>query len=82
METKDLLQLVEKFRQSRTYITNEETAKMALIVPFLRLLGYDRLPADGVKLIDRAVAEKLPVSTALTNRSIEVSVSMSLSFIP
>ncbi|WP_225412467.1 type I restriction enzyme HsdR N-terminal domain-containing protein [Stigmatella hybrida] len=41
MEANHLLELVKRFNDNREYITNEETAKMALVVPFIRLLGYD-----------------------------------------
>lgn len=41
MDAKGLQQLVTKYEENKDFITNEETAKMALIVPFLRLLGYD-----------------------------------------
>jgi predicted type IV restriction endonuclease len=41
MEANQLLELVKRFNENREYITNEETAKMALVVPFIRLLGYD-----------------------------------------
>ncbi|ADO75436.1 type I restriction enzyme HsdR N-terminal domain-containing protein [Stigmatella aurantiaca] len=41
MEANQLLDLVKRFNDNREYITNEETAKMALVVPFIRLLGYD-----------------------------------------
>jgi hypothetical protein len=41
MEANQLLDLVKRYNENREYITNEETAKMALVVPFIRLLGYD-----------------------------------------
>ncbi|WP_370645419.1 type I restriction enzyme HsdR N-terminal domain-containing protein [Corallococcus sp. EGB] len=67
MDANQLLELVKRYQDSRSFITNEETAKLALVVPFIRLLGYDPgLPrevrleytadfvqGDGKKLPDR-----------------------------
>jgi len=41
MNAEQLLNLAKFFNEHRDFITNEETAKMSLVVPFLRLLGYD-----------------------------------------
>nr|WP_223645075.1 type I restriction enzyme HsdR N-terminal domain-containing protein [Corallococcus sp. EGB] len=67
VDANQLLELVKRYQDSRSFITNEETAKLALVVPFIRLLGYDPgLPrevrleytadfvqGDGKKLPDR-----------------------------
>ena len=41
MNAKDLIGLAAKYREMKDFITNEESPKMALIVPFLNLLGYN-----------------------------------------
>lgn len=41
MDAEHLKDLVKRLDENRDFITNEETAKMALVVPFIRLLGYD-----------------------------------------
>lgn len=41
MNAEHLLQLAQVYAENRPFITNEETAKMALVVPFIRLLGYE-----------------------------------------
>jgi predicted type IV restriction endonuclease len=41
VETNQLLDLVRRYVENREFITNEETVKMALVVPFIRMLGYD-----------------------------------------
>jgi predicted type IV restriction endonuclease len=41
MNAEQLLNLAKFFHEHRDFITNEETAKMSLVVPFLKLLGYD-----------------------------------------
>ena len=41
MDANQLMELVQRFKDNRNFITNEETAKMALVMPFIRLLGYD-----------------------------------------
>ena len=41
MDANQLMELVQRFKDNRSFITNEETAKMALVMPFIRLLGYD-----------------------------------------
>jgi len=41
MDTDKLLDLVKRYHENRDFITNEESSKMALIVPFIRHLGYD-----------------------------------------
>lgn len=47
MKADQLLQLARVFQENEGFITNEETAKMSLVVPFIRLLGYDpNLPRE------------------------------------
>lgn len=47
MKAEQLLQLAHFFQENENFITNEETAKMSLVVPFIRLLGYDpNLPRE------------------------------------
>jgi hypothetical protein len=47
MEAEQLLDLVKRYHENRDFIANEETAKMALVVPFIRLLGYEpNLPRE------------------------------------
>ncbi len=41
MDTEQLRSLVGRYQENKEFITNEETAKMALVVPFVRALGYD-----------------------------------------
>lgn len=41
MDTNQLKDLAQRYKDNRKFITNEETAKMALVVPFIKLLGYD-----------------------------------------
>ena len=41
MDANQLLDLVQRYQENRQFITNEESTKMALIVPFIRHLGYD-----------------------------------------
>ncbi|RKG90913.1 type I restriction enzyme HsdR N-terminal domain-containing protein [Corallococcus terminator] len=67
MDANQLLELVKRYQESKAFITNEETAKLALVVPFIRLLGYDPgfprevrleyaadfVQGDGKKLPDR-----------------------------
>lgn len=50
MEANQLLELVKRYQENRPFITNEETAKMALVVPFIRLLGYDPNSPREVRL--------------------------------
>ncbi len=50
MDTEGLIQLAKKYQQNKEFITNEETAKMALIVPFLELLGYNTNNPREVRL--------------------------------
>lgn len=54
METEKLQDLVERYYKNRDFINNEETAKMALVVPFLRSLGYDPNNPQEVRLEYRA----------------------------
>lgn len=50
MNGEQLLQMARVYQEYEAFIVNEETAKMTLVVPFLRLLGYDpNLPRE-VKL--------------------------------
>jgi predicted type IV restriction endonuclease len=67
VDANQLLELVKRYQDSKSFISHEETAKLALVVPFIRLLGYDPgLPrevrleyaadfvqGDGKKLPDR-----------------------------
>jgi hypothetical protein len=47
MKAEQLLQLARIYQENESFITNEETAKMSLVVPFIRLLGYDpNLPRE------------------------------------
>ena len=41
MDAEQLVQLAHIYADNHAFITNEETAKMSLVVPFIRLLGYD-----------------------------------------
>jgi hypothetical protein len=41
MNAEQLEKLSQVYADNREFINNEETAKMALVVPFIRLLGYD-----------------------------------------
>jgi hypothetical protein len=41
VDANQLQGLVQRYVENREFITNEEAAKMALVVPFIRLLGYD-----------------------------------------
>lgn len=50
MNADQLLQLSAVYVENRPFITNEETAKMALVVPFIRLLGYDPNTPREVRL--------------------------------
>ncbi len=50
VDANQLLDLVSRYQQNRDFITNEETTKMALIVPFIRLLGYDPNDPREVRL--------------------------------
>ena len=67
MNAEQLIQLATTYAENKNFITNEETAKMSLVVPFIRLLGYDPnvprevrlefsadfVQGDGKKLPDR-----------------------------
>jgi hypothetical protein len=47
MDANQLRDLVQRYETSKGYIENEEAAKMGLVVPFIRLLGYDpNLPKE------------------------------------
>lgn len=50
MDTEKLRDLVQRHQENREFITNEETAKMALVVPFVRALGYDPNSPREVRL--------------------------------
>ncbi|MBU0756085.1 MAG: type I restriction enzyme HsdR N-terminal domain-containing protein, partial [Planctomycetes bacterium] len=50
MDANQLLDLVKRYRENKGFITNEETAKMALVVPFLRHMGYDPNQPREVRL--------------------------------
>lgn len=54
MDENGFLDLVKKYAEVKNYIQNEESAKMALIVPFIRLLGYDPNNPREVRLEYRA----------------------------
>jgi hypothetical protein len=41
MKAQQLAELATVYQEHREYITNEETAKMSLVVPFIRLLGFE-----------------------------------------
>jgi len=41
MNADKLIELAKVYVEHREYITNEETAKMSLVVPFIRLLGFE-----------------------------------------
>ncbi|XXF80457.1 type I restriction enzyme HsdR N-terminal domain-containing protein [Myxococcaceae bacterium GXIMD 01537] len=67
MDANQLLDLVKRYQDNKAFISNEETAKIALVVPFIKLLGYDPgvprevrleyaadfVQGDGKKLPDR-----------------------------
>lgn len=50
MDTEKLRDLVTRYHENKEFITNEETAKMALVVPFVRALGYDPNSPREVRL--------------------------------
>ena len=50
METNHLHELVSRYHENRDFITNEETVKMALVVPFIRALGYSPNQPREVRL--------------------------------
>jgi predicted type IV restriction endonuclease len=50
MDAEQLQGLVDRYLDNREYITNEETTKMALVVPFIRILGYDANSPREVRL--------------------------------
>ncbi|MBI1320752.1 MAG: restriction endonuclease [Candidatus Hydrogenedens sp.] len=41
VDRESIFELVKRYRENKEFISNEETAKMALVVPFVRYLGYD-----------------------------------------
>lgn len=41
MDAEKIRDLVSRYQENREFITNEETAKLSLVVPFVRYLGYD-----------------------------------------
>ena len=50
VDPKALAELAQKYAEYKDTITNEEMAKMVLVVPFLRILGYDAFNPREVKL--------------------------------
>lgn len=50
MDPNDLVNLSQRYYDNRDFIDNEESTKMALIVPFIRLLGYDPNSPREVRL--------------------------------
>ncbi len=50
MDAKQLLDLVQRYHENREFIGNEETAKVALVIPFIKLLGYDPSMPREVRL--------------------------------
>ncbi|HUA99906.1 MAG TPA: hypothetical protein VMA34_16350 [Terracidiphilus sp.] len=41
MDANQLKSLVQHYQENKKFISNEESTKMALVIPFIRLLGYD-----------------------------------------
>ncbi len=41
MDAQELKKLADNLAANQDFITNEETTKQSLIVPFIRLLGFD-----------------------------------------
>lgn len=41
MDANTMQDLAKRYQEHKDFITNEEAAKMALVVPFIRLLGYE-----------------------------------------
>lgn len=41
MDANQLRGLAQQYHENKGFIANEETTKMALVIPFIRLLGYD-----------------------------------------
>ncbi len=50
MNQEQLIKLAKNYKDRKEFITNEETAKMCLVVPFIRLLGYDPNSPREVRL--------------------------------
>ena len=50
MNQEQLISLAKSYNEHKEFITNEETAKMSLVVPFIRLLGYDPNSPREVRL--------------------------------
>jgi len=50
MDAEKFKELVKRYYENRDFVTNEETAKMALVVPFIRCLGYDPNSPREVRL--------------------------------
>lgn len=50
MNQEQLIKLAKNYKDHKEFITNEETAKMSLVVPFIRLLGYDPNSPREVRL--------------------------------
>jgi len=50
MDVGNIQDLVKRYFENKDFITNEESTKMALIVPFIRYLGYDPNSPKEVRL--------------------------------
>ncbi len=50
MDANQLLDLVKKYQENKEFISNEETAKVALVIPFIKALGYDPTMPREVRL--------------------------------
>lgn len=50
MDTNKLLELVRQYSENNQFITNEETAKLSLVVPFIRALGFEPNNPKEVRL--------------------------------
>jgi predicted type IV restriction endonuclease len=50
MDANQLLELVKKYQENKEFISNEETAKVALVIPFIKALGYDPTMPREVRL--------------------------------
>jgi hypothetical protein len=50
MIAEQLVELARLYEENRAFITNEEQAKMSLVVPFIRMLGYDPNRPKEVRL--------------------------------
>jgi hypothetical protein len=50
VDANQLMDLVSRYQENKQFISNEETAKVALIIPFIKLLGYDPTAPREVRL--------------------------------